>query len=70
MTDKPALPAPMVPAERAQAIARGAVRYFTGLPCPQGHKAERYTLGGYCVVCQRAATRDNKAAAKARRSAA
>lgn len=66
MTDKPA---PFVPAERAQAIARGAVRYFTGQPCPEGHKAERYTLNGYCVVCQRAATKANKAAAKSRRSA-
>lgn len=67
MTDKPA---PLVPATRAEAVERGAVRYFTGEPCPQGHTAERYTLGGYCVGCQRAATKANKAAVKARRNAA
>jgi hypothetical protein len=68
-------PAPTVPAEvdlprsRAAAAERGAVRYFTGQPCPQGHVAARYTLGGYCVICQRDATRANKAAIRSRRAA-
>lgn len=71
-----ARPAPMVPAEvdlprsRSDAVRIGAVRYFTGEACPNGHTAPRYTLGGYCVVCQREVTRANKAAAKKRRRAA
>ena len=32
----------------------GLKRYFTGLPCRNGHVAERWTLGGHCVDCQRA----------------
>jgi hypothetical protein len=38
---------------RAQARASGAVRYFTGLPCKNGHIAERQTTNGTCVVCAR-----------------
>ncbi len=66
-------PAPLVPAEvpttRAAAIERGAIRYFNGEPCPAGHVADRYTLSGYCVECQRQATRAQKAAARAKRGA-
>jgi hypothetical protein len=71
----PTLPPPLVPAEvdlprsRAAAIDAGAVRYFNGEPCPAGHFAARYTLGGYCVECQRLATRSNKADAKSKRGA-
>ena len=73
MTGSAELPQPLVPAEvdlpqsRAQAIARRAVRYFSGDPCPAGHVAARYTLGGYCVECQRLATKANKVAAKTKR---
>ena len=56
-----------LPRSRSAAIEAGSVRYFTGDPCPAGHLAARYTLGGYCVVCQRAATRANRRAAKDRR---
>lgn len=68
-----AFPEPVVAAEvdlptsRAQAIEIGAVRYFNGDPCPAGHVVARYTLSGYCVECQRLATRAQKAAAKAKR---
>lgn len=55
---------------RAEAITAGAVRYFNGRPCAAGHTAERYTLSGYCVVCQRRANQVQKAAAKAKRGAA
>jgi len=61
------LPDPLVPATRADAIARGDVRYATGVPCPHGHNGERYTLSGYCTECQLVATRRQKQAAKARR---
>lgn len=53
---------------RARAIELGQVRYFNGQACPAGHVAERYTLSGYCVTCQRLATRSQKQAAKARRA--
>ena len=74
MTDT-TLPPPLVPAEvdlptsRAQATELGAVRYFNGEACPACHVAARYTLSGYCVECQRQATRAQKAAAKAKRGA-
>lgn len=62
MTERPA-----IPSSRAEAVERGAVRYFNGAPCPAGHVAERYTLSGYCCTCQLKATRDQKAAAKLKR---
>lgn len=58
-----------LPTTRAEATERGAVRYFNGEPCPSGHVAPRYTLGGYCVECQRQASRAQKAAVKAKRGA-
>jgi 5-methylcytosine-specific restriction endonuclease McrA len=38
---------------REQAKADGATRYFTGKACPRGHFAERATVNGVCVECQR-----------------
>lgn len=40
-----------VAASRAEAKATGAVRYFTGKPCPHGHVADRWTKNGECVSC-------------------
>ena len=57
-------------ASRSKAVELGLVRYFNGEPCPHGHVAERYTLSGFCGVCQKLATRAQKAAAKARRRSA
>lgn len=37
---------------RKEAKDSGLVRYFTGLPCKNGHTAERYTNNGKCVVCK------------------
>lgn len=34
-----------------EARASGAVRYFTGVPCKNGHVAERQTSNRGCVVC-------------------
>jgi len=39
---------------RAAAAAAGQNRYFTGVPCPNGHIADRFTKGGQCVECNRA----------------
>lgn len=66
-------PSPLVPADvdlptsRVAAVERGAVRYFSGAPCPAGHTAARYTLSGYCVRCQAIATKNGKQMAKAMR---
>ena len=42
------------PTTRAQAIARGLPRYFTGEPCKAGHTAERSTADRTCIECCRA----------------
>lgn len=36
---------------RKDAIQRGAIRYFTGKPCKNGHISERYTKKSTCVDC-------------------
>lgn len=33
------------------AIANGAVKYFTGKPCIHGHVADRYVSSNACVIC-------------------
>lgn len=40
-------------ATKAEAIALGLKRYFTGRPCRRGHTFERYANSGACVECQR-----------------
>lgn len=35
---------------RHEAIARGFNRYFTGIPCREGHMSERF-INGNCVQC-------------------
>lgn len=56
---------------RAEAIASGATRYYTGKPCKNGHVAERYTLHGPCVEClgmhRARETRDFRRAQRSRR---
>lgn len=42
---------------RADAQAGGLTRFFTGAPCRQGHKVERYVRTGSCVECNRIRTR-------------
>jgi hypothetical protein len=36
---------------RAEAKAAGLKRYFTGLPCPNGHIAARFVRQGNCTEC-------------------
>jgi hypothetical protein len=49
-----------LPEDRASARLQGAVRYFTGKPCPKGHLAPRYTSNGKCVVCLRLQVADQR----------
>lgn len=42
----------ILPASRAEAKAVGAIAYFTGQPCKNGHVAERFTINGGCKNCQ------------------
>lgn len=39
--------------ERKEALLIGALKYFTGKPCRNGHTAERYTQSGTCERCLR-----------------
>jgi hypothetical protein len=41
------------PITRAEAIAQGLTRYFTGAPCKHGHVTFRNTANHICVECQR-----------------
>lgn len=41
---------------RAEALASGSARYFTGKPCSRGHIAPRYTAGRACSECSKAST--------------
>ncbi|WP_186083602.1 hypothetical protein [Burkholderia gladioli] len=36
---------------RDSARAEGLARFFTGKPCRNGHKAERFVSNGRCVQC-------------------
>jgi len=48
---------PITPAliTRKEAKAKGLNRYYTGQPCKKaGHNAERRTINGACVDCNRA----------------
>jgi len=38
---------------REESIAEGINRYFTGLPCQNGHMAERKVKGYVCTTCAR-----------------
>jgi Recombination endonuclease VII len=37
---------------RAEALAKGLKRYFTGEPCKRGHVAERSTVNSTCFACK------------------
>ena len=41
----------------AEAKAQGLKRFYTGLPCINGHIAERYVSVKKCVACQQLAVR-------------
>lgn len=41
----------MQPITRQEALKSGALRYFTGKPCPYGHVSERYVKTWQCVEC-------------------
>lgn len=42
---------------REEAKARGLKRYFTGVPCPHGHVAERSISNAHCIICRRESAR-------------
>lgn len=43
----------ILPKSRAEALAVGAKKYFTGKPCPKGHTSPRIAHSAACVECQR-----------------
>jgi hypothetical protein len=46
---------------RQEALAAKAPRYFTGLPCRNGHVAERYVASKTCCECANATANRTKA---------
>lgn len=54
---------------RQDALAAGAARYFTGLPCKHGHVAERTTANKTCLVCSNASANKSKAKDRAKYTA-
>lgn len=65
----------LITVERKQAQARGWKRYFTGKPCPKGHRYWRLVSTRACTKCcshtpRKAATNRRWAAANADRMAA
>lgn len=50
----------MVCRSRKEAKAVGALRYFTGKPCANGHVDERYTSTGQCLECWRNWSRSSR----------
>jgi hypothetical protein len=49
---------------KSEAKAAGHKTFFTGRPCAAGHRAERYTSTGACVVCNKRNTYAARAAKK------
>ena len=43
---------------RKEAISAGLRGYFTGVPCPHGHRVERRTCNGTCIECNRTTMRE------------
>lgn len=55
-----AAPEPVVISQN-EALERRLTRYFTGVPCKNGHLSERTVFGGNCLACMRLrANRDNE----------
>lgn len=42
----------MIIIDRKSAFRAGLTRYYTGIPCKQGHLAARYVSSGACLECQ------------------
>lgn len=40
-----------LPRSKSEAKTSGAIKFFTGLPCQQGHIAPRYTVNSSCISC-------------------
>jgi len=54
---------------RSDAQARGLRHYFTGEPCKNGHRANRYTQSGACYECIRQSTYAERERHAAKRAA-
>lgn len=52
--------ADVIPSTPKAARAAGLIRYFTGKPCPRGHRVERFTSTHACVACVEQKAKDWK----------
>jgi hypothetical protein len=53
-----------LPKSKEEALASGELRYFTGVPCANGHIAERRVRDGRCMCCERNRARERDLAAQ------
>lgn len=56
----------MVIVSREDALARGLVRFFTGVACTRGHVCERNAKAGYCCECNANNTRAHESTPEGR----
>lgn len=52
---------------RKEAIAMKHKKYFTGIPCMNGHRTMRYTRTGACMTCVAITARGYREAARNRK---
>lgn len=57
---------PKRPSPRAEALAAGLKRYFTGKPCKRGHLSERTVCDNQCLECHKISHRTEAAREKSR----
>ena len=55
---------------RTEAVRRGLYKYFTGVPCKNGHLTLRYTNTSVCIACHAAYQKAYKAGYKSKKSLA
>lgn len=58
-----------LPSTRKEALARGELRFFTGVPCGNGHVSERRVRDGRCMCCEREMKSRKKDASRKREKA-
>lgn len=55
---------------RAEAIEKGLVNYYTGIPCINGHLSKRRTTNCLCLQCDYERAKEKRALIKAKRAEA
>lgn len=45
---------------RSEAVSKGFKKYFTGVPCKNGHISQRYTVSTLCLACNAEAQKNQR----------